>query len=457
MIETLLGSAVLIVIIVAIRKLFYEKLSKRFLYSLWLVFILRLTVLTLIEIPYGFFVGEYPLHSLSKTMNQMIEDNEMIPYTTGDNSILIDDEILNIKKEISFAAVLLCVWCIGILVVLLVHLIPLIKMWKNLKQKRILLINKDEEQLRVYMHQDIPAPFLFGRDIYCPESITMDEGKMKAVIRHETVHFHHLDPVWNMFRCLITAIYWFNPFVWVASCLSKQDAEYACDEAVVESMCEEEKEQYCKVLLEIASGYSFVKKSLYMETGMASGKIANRVKQIVAQHSYKKAGAFVIALLLLLFTMSTLSVEAANYYHAEELVLSNLEYKTSEVVSIKEIIYDRGKWECIFENASEGYYVIESILLISYDSVKNAWNEIIARELPSDKTAFIIPSENADKKFVIPTEIKQRNYSQVVVGKKKTEYLEDIYGKLLKGTYFICYVVRSENGINEFIYRWFDI
>ena len=75
---------------------------------------------------------------------------------------------------------------------------------------------------------EIPMLFLFGKDIYCPEKAVKNSINLQEIIRHETMHYQHLDPVWNLFRCLITAIYWFNPFVWLASFLSRQDAEYAC-------------------------------------------------------------------------------------------------------------------------------------------------------------------------------------------------------------------------------------
>ena len=105
-------------------------------------------MLTFAEIPYELSVMEYSLHSLSVSVNRIIEDKEMISDAAEDNTIFIADELTVVNE--------------------------------------------------------------------------------KEIIRHETMHYQHLDPVWNLFRCLITAIYWFNPFVWLASYLSRQDAEYAC-------------------------------------------------------------------------------------------------------------------------------------------------------------------------------------------------------------------------------------
>lgn len=457
MTEALVGSGVLIILILIIRKVLYKKLSKRLIYGLWLIVALRLTVLTFAEIPYELSVMEYPLHSLSVSVNRIIEDKEMISDAAEDNTILIADELTVVnEKEISVKSVLLLAWWLGIILVLFLHFIPLAKLWRNLKLKRSLLIDKDKEHLRVYIHPEIPMPFLFGKDIYCPEKAVKNSINLQEIIRHETMHYQHLDPVWNLFRCLITAIYWFNPLVWLASYLSRQDAEYACDEAVTGGMCEEEKEQYCKVLLEIATGYSFVKKSMYIETGMASGNLTSRIKHIMEKHSYKKASGLAIMVFMLLGMLSTLPIEAANYYNAEELELSNLKYKTSTNVTIKESVYDNGNLECVFENASEKWYYIEDIWLISYDGVSNKWREVKKKESITREAAFVIQPENADERFVIPIAIKKKNYLQIVAGKIKTENLEEIYGRLLRGTYIICFVISADDA-NELVYKWFDI
>lgn len=458
MTEALIGSSVLILLILVIRKVLYKKLSKRLIYGLWLIVVLRLTVLTFVEIPYGLSVVEYPLHSLSVSVNRMLEDNEMASYAVEDNSILITDELPVVdEKGISLKLVLLLAWWIGIILVLFVHFIPLAKMWRNLKRNRSLWTDKDKEHLRVYIHPEIPMPFLFGQDIYCPEKDVKNSIKLQEIIRHETMHYQHLDPVWNMFRCLITAIYWFHPLVWLAVFLSKQDAEYACDEAVTRGMCEEEKEQYCKVLLEIATGYSFVKKNMYIETGMASGNLKKRIKHIMEKNSYKKAGAFVIVLFLLLCTLSTLPIEAANYYNAEQLALHNEEYKISTNVVIKEIIYDKETMECIFENVSEEYYFIEEIQLISYDSVSDCWRKVQKKKTVPTETAFVIQPENTDGKFSIPMAVKKKNYVQVVVGKVKTEPLEEIYGNLSQGTYILYFVISAGDDNKELVYKSFQV
>ncbi len=44
-------------------------------------------------------------------------------------------------------------------------------------------------------------------------------------------------------------LYWFHPLVWIAAKLSRQDAEYAADEAVTENMSQEERLRYGKMIL----------------------------------------------------------------------------------------------------------------------------------------------------------------------------------------------------------------
>lgn len=63
------------------------------------------------------------------------------------------------------------------------------------------------------------------------------------------MHYKHLDHIWAGARLLLICLYWFHPLVWIAAKLSRQDAEYAADEAVTENMSQEERLRYGKMIL----------------------------------------------------------------------------------------------------------------------------------------------------------------------------------------------------------------
>ncbi len=53
------------------------------------------------------------------------------------------------------------------------------------------------------------------------------------VIRHERAHIERRDWLWQAFAQVMTAIFWFNPLVWLAAAQMRQEAEHAADDATL--------------------------------------------------------------------------------------------------------------------------------------------------------------------------------------------------------------------------------
>ncbi|MGN0166605.1 MAG: M56 family metallopeptidase [Acetatifactor sp.] len=52
----------------------------------------------------------------------------------------------------------------------------------------------------------------------------------------------------------LTAVYWFNSFVWIAFLLQERDMEMSCDEKVIKRMGSDIRKQYSPSLLNFAEG-----------------------------------------------------------------------------------------------------------------------------------------------------------------------------------------------------------
>ena len=50
--------------------------------------------------------------------------------------------------------------------------------------------------------------------------------------------------IWTIYGQECVCLYWFHPLVWIAAKLSRQDAEYAADEAVTKSMGQEKRQRH---------------------------------------------------------------------------------------------------------------------------------------------------------------------------------------------------------------------
>jgi TonB family protein len=61
------------------------------------------------------------------------------------------------------------------------------------------------------------------------------DQRARIVLCHELAHIRRGDWAAQMLGELLRAIYWFNPLVWIACRRLRQESEYACDDAVLQS------------------------------------------------------------------------------------------------------------------------------------------------------------------------------------------------------------------------------
>ncbi|MDE7294053.1 MAG: M56 family metallopeptidase [Oscillospiraceae bacterium] len=102
--------------------------------------------------------------------------------------------------------------------------------------------------LPVYRADFLKSPCLFGKAVYINEQ---PPKHLKYIIAHEYSHYCHGDHIWSAVRQILLCVYWFNPLVWAAAIISKNDCECACDEAAMELIGENDRTEYGRALLEM--------------------------------------------------------------------------------------------------------------------------------------------------------------------------------------------------------------
>ncbi len=111
-------------------------------------------------------------------------------------------------------------------------------------------------EIPVYTAEMLQTPCLFGffcPSVYVTEEIAGDEDTMAFVLRHENAHYRHHDNWWVFVRNLCLCLHWYNPLVWLAASLSRQDGELACDEKVVAILGREARVDYGRTLLALGT------------------------------------------------------------------------------------------------------------------------------------------------------------------------------------------------------------
>lgn len=133
-------------------------------------------------------------------------------------------------------------------------------------------------KLPVYICTGLDSPCLFGvfrPAVYLTPEATAGESVQRHALVHELTHYSHGDHIWAALRCLCLALHWYNPLVWWAAFLSRQDAELACDEATVRRLGESERAEYGRTLLRLT--YRKHGGLLTAATTMTGGGIRERI------------------------------------------------------------------------------------------------------------------------------------------------------------------------------------
>lgn len=146
--------------------------------------------------------------------------------------------------------------------------------------------NAKEQEKGVYVSELITAPFTIGfrrPKIYLPGSLSSREREY--IVYHERVHIRRKDYMIKNLAFLLTCIYWFNPFVWIAFYMMERDMEMSCDEAVVKAMGGGIKKQYSQSLLNFAVGS---KRGQIAPLSFGEVGVKQRVKNVLLYKGTKK-------------------------------------------------------------------------------------------------------------------------------------------------------------------------
>lgn len=285
-IEWIVSSSALILIVLLVRFLFRKKIPPCLRYALWLVVVMRLllpvsisetsvSILNLLpkqsmiwkeqESENGQIINEkkYMKESVltgsPDTTSQMKEDviENDIPVNIQD----VSEQGLNIKAgevELNASMALELLWLLGagawgsiVIVVNLNYGRRLRRSRKSIPAQNLPVMS----MVPVYETQIIQTPCLFGlagTAVYVKGEIIKDEKTFCYVLCHECMHYRQHDHWWALVRSVCLCVHWFNPLVWLAFWLSKQDGEMACDEKTLEILGDKARIDYGKTLLELS-------------------------------------------------------------------------------------------------------------------------------------------------------------------------------------------------------------
>ncbi|TCL54542.1 M56 family metallopeptidase [Allofournierella massiliensis] len=321
MIELLITSSLLILAVLAARALLAGRISRRMQYALWGLVLLRL--LLPVSLPQsrasvmnalpdtaqvslarpGEFSGEtLPAPADTEVQTGTAPETDLAQTATGGMQAGISGGVADISGSephpewsLNPAALLPLVWAAGAVLTGGALLWANLRFSLRLRRERCQLDLEPEITggLPVYLCHELASPCLHGLlhpAIYLNPAALESPERLEFVLAHEKTHYRHRDHIWGALRCVLLAVYWFDPLVWWAAAASRRDCELACDEAVTAAMEEARGRDYGRCLVELIPNRARGT-ALLAATSMSgsAGAMQRRLKAIVTAKKPRRA------------------------------------------------------------------------------------------------------------------------------------------------------------------------
>ena len=323
--EILLTSSVLILALLALRRLFRRTISRRMQYALWLLVLARLLVpVNVGTLAHNVLTAAAPVQTAveerldtpvlyvrdgtERRPAQLVDgspsQNEPLSPPSGAAQTAPADEYYTVTptyRTVTLSEALTYVWYAGMIGVGAWFLFTNLRFARALHKART-PYRVEDCRYPVYLVPKLPSPCLFGvlrPAVYLNEKALQSPDTLRFVLAHEQTHARHLDPLWSLLRGVCLSIYWFDPLVWLAALLSREDCELACDEGTLRALGADERAAYGKTLLALVPVCDKPQNPLLGATTMTSGKrsLKERITRIAENRQAKAAAVFAVAAL----------------------------------------------------------------------------------------------------------------------------------------------------------------
>lgn len=351
MIQWAITSSVLILIVLAARFLLRDRLSARLKYALWGVVLLRLLVPFQVELPAPVSdalpvlasnlapeVGQWeepsipvfperskPVAEFNLDIETTLEPGDILSYSDAVGCLRRDGETITWYRYIlSPEQIVLALWLAGAGLTGAVMLVSNLRFYGRLRKRRERLEGVDAP-IPVYTAAGLPSPCLFGvfrPSVYLTPEAAENPDTLRHTLAHELTHCAHFDHLWSALRCLALALHWYNPLVWLAVILSKQDGELACDEGAVARLGEGERIPYGRTLVNLVAARSLRPGDLLScSTAMTGGEksVKARVLALVKKPETVKTALFAVIAVITLASVFVFGGRNSAQAYSEEL------------------------------------------------------------------------------------------------------------------------------------------
>lgn len=320
---SLIGS-ILGILILVITKLFDNKLSAKWKCAMWIIPVIFFMIpISRIEI-------HTPNYFPTTTVIDQVETSFMkVAPMILEEDIKQNESISNVQNKVTainsnkeskltWNTLLPMIWSVGTSISVLIIFSGNVSLKKRMNTspklkdseinsiltncKRRLQITKTIE---IRLQKDNISPCIYGMIhptiLVSEEFIKNSSGVIENVFMHELSHYKRKDMLTNIILLMMTAIHWFNPFIYRFFKKIRQEMELATDEIALSRMDKEEKKQYGLTLIGLLQTYETQKVATKMLCITDDNKnMERRIEKIKWSTKLKKYRTSIILLVVLI-------------------------------------------------------------------------------------------------------------------------------------------------------------
>ncbi|MEJ8545263.1 M56 family metallopeptidase [Brevibacillus borstelensis] len=299
--DATVAASVVLLLVMAVQRLFRRRLSPRLAHVLWLLVLVRLLVPVFPDSPVSVFhLLQTGSESKQASLFDRPAENQLLPQAYGDrrdaaipetrmNPPLMEGprSLTDVPARQADEApeqagsayplgmqVAAVVWLAGAVALMLYVAAFSVRMSRQRRRMKPLTdpeILSIAEACRVRLGIGKPVPVYTGHHanspylsgffrpwIYLPEAMAkeLSASQLTHILLHELAHHKRKDIIWNAIGSLALAVHWMNPLVWIGMKRMKADRELACDACVLEALGEAEAVPYGMTIIECLKRFS---------------------------------------------------------------------------------------------------------------------------------------------------------------------------------------------------------
>ena len=242
-----LEGAVLAGIVFLIKALGAKRLSKSFLYYIWLPVLLRLLL------PVGFEVGVIPKSVPEPAPYMTVERAEPYEAPIIITSAPVEVEAAPTVRSFDWHSLIIPAYAALSAGIFLFHARAYFVFLRRLKSGLEYVLTSG--RLKVYLSKTAETPMQVGvlRPMIVLPKRHYEREELDLILAHETVHWQRRDLVIKWLMLAARSLHWFNPVVYFISRDLDRSCEMSCDEAVCRSLDEVGRMRYGETLIYMAS------------------------------------------------------------------------------------------------------------------------------------------------------------------------------------------------------------